>query len=149
MFSVIARVSALLLVNLYRNEVSHDGSLFVSPHFVGGAARQNPLIMRSFPWISLFMFRKALDTFKFLRHVMRANLSARPKCSHRCVSRKETPLKRVEILTHATRKSTEQTSMRAKWFKHITIHPIFQLLHPYSNFSELIRIRHYITVTLQ
>ena len=29
------------------------------------------------------------------------------------------------------------------------IHPIFQLLHPYSNFFELIRIRHYITVTLQ
>ena len=30
-----------------------------------------------------------------------------------------------------------------------TIHPIFQLLHPYSNFFELIRIRHYITVALQ
>ena len=29
------------------------------------------------------------------------------------------------------------------------LHPIFQLLHPYSNFFELIRIRHYITVTLQ
>ena len=27
--------------------------------------------------------------------------------------------------------------------------PVFQLLHPYSNFSGLIRIRHYITVTLQ
>ena len=27
--------------------------------------------------------------------------------------------------------------------------PVFQLLHPYSNFLELIRIRHYITVTLQ
>ena len=66
-------------------------------------------------------FRKAPDTFKFLRHVIRAILSARPKCSHRCVSRKETPLKRVGVLTHATRRSTEQTSMRTKWFKHIAI----------------------------
>ena len=32
---------------------------------------------------------KASDTFKFLRHVMRAILSVRPKCSHRCVSVKE------------------------------------------------------------
>ena len=65
--------------------------------------------------------RREPDTFKFLRHVMRAILSARPKCSHRCVSQQETPLKRVEILTHATRRSTEQTSMRAKWFKQIAI----------------------------
>ena len=33
---------------------------------------------------------KAPDTFNFLRHVMRAILSVRPKCSHRCVSLKET-----------------------------------------------------------
>ena len=31
----------------------------------------------------------------------------------------------------------------------LELHPIFQLLHPYSNFFDLIRIRHYITVTLQ
>ena len=48
--------------------------------------------------------RKAPDTFNFLRHVMRAVLSARPKCSHRCVSLKETPLKPVQVLKHATKK---------------------------------------------
>ena len=37
--------------------------------------------------------RKAPDTFNFLRHVMRAIWSVRPKCSHRCVSLKKTPLK--------------------------------------------------------
>ena len=37
------------------------------------------------------LFRKALDTFKFLRHVTRAFLSTRARCSHRCVSRKKTP----------------------------------------------------------
>ena len=35
-----------------------------------------------------------------LRHVMRAIWSVRPKCSHRCVSLKETPLKPVQILKH-------------------------------------------------
>ena len=44
--------------------------------------------------------RKAPDTFNFLRHVMRAILSLRPKCSHRCGSLKETPLKPVQILRH-------------------------------------------------
>ena len=44
-----------------------------------------PGLSRSFPWVG-----KALDTFNFLRHVMRAILSARPKCSHRCFPRKET-----------------------------------------------------------
>ena len=34
--------------------------------------------------------REAPDTFNFLRHVMRAIWSVRPKCSHRCVSLKET-----------------------------------------------------------
>ena len=38
-----------------------------------------------------FLFRDAPDTFNFLRHVMRAVWSVRPKCSHRCVSLKETP----------------------------------------------------------
>ena len=69
-------------------------------------------------FLSPAKIRKAPDTFKFLRHVMRAILSARPKCSHRYVSRNETPSKCVEILTHATRRSTEQTTMRTKWFKH-------------------------------
>ena len=38
-------------------------------------------------------FRHASDTCNFLRHAMRALLSVRPKCSHRCVSLKESPLK--------------------------------------------------------
>ena len=67
------------------------------------------------------LFRKAPDTFNFLRHVMRAILSVRPKCSHRCVSLKETPLKPVQILKHTTKSSAEQTSMRTKWFKHIAL----------------------------
>ena len=40
-------------------------------------------------------FRKAPDAFKYLRHVMRAALSVRPNCSHRCVSLKESPKKPV------------------------------------------------------
>ena len=76
--------------------------------------------VKNFPFKAHFR-KKAPDTFKFLRHVMRAILSVRPKCSHRCVSRKEISLKPVQILKHATRKSTEQTSMRTKWFKHIAI----------------------------
>ena len=43
-------------------------------------------------------FRKAPDTFNFLRHVMRAIWSVRPKCSHRYVTLKETSLKPVQIL---------------------------------------------------
>ena len=67
------------------------------------------------------LFREASDTFNFLRHVMRAIWSVRPKCSHRCVSLKEPPSKRVEILQHTIQNSTEQTVMRTKWFKHIAI----------------------------
>ena len=66
-------------------------------------------------------FRKAPDTFNFLRHVMRAIWSVRPKCSHRCVSLKETSLKPVQTLKHTTKNSAEQTAMRTKWFKHIAI----------------------------
>ena len=65
--------------------------------------------------------RDAPDTFNFLRHVMRAIWSVRPKCSHRCVSLKETPLKLVQILKRRTFYSAEQTAMRTKWFKHIAI----------------------------
>ena len=67
--------------------------------------------------------RKAPDTFNFLRHVMRAILSVRPKCSHRWVSLslKQTPLKPVQSLEHRTQNSAEQMSMRTKWFKHIAI----------------------------
>ena len=65
--------------------------------------------------------RKAPDTFNFLRHVMRAILSVRPKCSHRGVALKETPVKPVQILKRTTKNSTEQTVMRTKWFKHIAI----------------------------
>ena len=39
--------------------------------------------------LSETFFRDAPDTFNFLRHVMRAIWSVRPKCSHRCVSLKE------------------------------------------------------------
>ena len=66
-------------------------------------------------------FRRAPDTSNFLRHVMRAICSVRPKCSHRCVSLKETPLKPVQSLKHTTKNSAEQTVMRTKWFKHIAI----------------------------
>ena len=66
-------------------------------------------------------FRKAPDTFNFLRRVVRAILSVRPKCFHRCVSLKETPLKPAQILKHTTQISAEQTAMRTKWFKHIAI----------------------------
>ena len=71
--------------------------------------------------VSRAKLREAADTFNFLRHVMRAILSVRPKCSHRCVSLKETPLKPVQILKHTTKNSAEQTVMRTKWFKHIAI----------------------------
>ena len=65
--------------------------------------------------------RNAPDTFNFLRHVMRAIWAVRPKCSHRRVSLKETPLKPVQSLKHTTENSAEQTVMRTKWFKHIAI----------------------------
>ena len=151
--------------------------------------------------------RRVPDTVNFLRHVMRVTVSVRPKCSHRCVSLKETPvyeqktsrfgnfsrsiwqffmlyfpstwihcsqmlyfqqflstaiepkvakwtcfcplkndknainkgkrqscqidpclpphrkplLNLVQILKHTTKNSTEQTTMRTKWFKHIAI----------------------------
>ena len=64
---------------------------------------------------------KPLTSFNFLRHVMRAIWSVRPKCSHRCVSLTETPLKPVQSLKHMTENSAEQTVMRTKWFKHIAI----------------------------
>ena len=70
--------------------------------------------------IRLFV-REAPDTFNFLRHVMRAIWSARPKCSHRCVSLTEAPSKPVQIVKHTTFYSAEQTAMRTKWFKHIAI----------------------------
>ena len=66
-------------------------------------------------------FRKAPHVFKCSRQVMRAMLSVRPKCSHRCVSLKEFPLKPLLILKHATRISAEQTSMRTKCFKHVAM----------------------------
>ena len=67
------------------------------------------------------VIREAPDTFKFLRHVTRAVWSVLPKCSHRCVSPKETPLKAVQIPKHTTKNSAEQTVMRTKWFKHMAI----------------------------
>ena len=70
------------------------------------------------------IIRKAPDTFNFLRHVMRAIWSVRPKCAHRCVSLKETSFKPVLILKHTTKNSAEQTAMRTKWFKHIAIETV-------------------------
>ena len=61
---------------------------------------------------------------ELLRHAMRANLSVRPKCSHRCVSLKESPFKPLQILRHTTRTSTEQPAMRTKCFKHIVIQTV-------------------------
>ena len=49
--------------------------------------------------------REAPDTFNFLRHVMRAIWSVRPKGSHRCVSLRETPLKPVQSLKHTQPKT--------------------------------------------
>ena len=74
-----------------------------------------------FSFFSSPSLRDAPDTFNFLRHVMRAIWSVRPKCSHRCVPLKETPSKPVQILKHTTFYSAEQTAMRTKWFKHIAI----------------------------
>ena len=65
--------------------------------------------------------RNTPDTFNLLKHVMRAILSVGPKCSHRCVSLKETPLKPVQILKHTTKNSAKQSVMRIKRFKHIAI----------------------------
>ena len=74
--------------------------------------------------------RKALDTFKkkCLRHVMRAIVSVRPRCSHSCVSLKEFPFKPVQILKHATRISTKQIRMRTKWAEHIAIPTLHHLV---------------------
>ena len=55
---------------------------------------------------------------------MRAIWSVRAKCSHRCVSLKETSLKPVQILKHTTKNSAEQTAMRTKCFKHIAIQTV-------------------------
>ena len=47
----------------------------------------------SVPWLKPSRLGNAPDTFNFLREVMRAMLSVTPKCSHRCVSLKESPFK--------------------------------------------------------
>ena len=80
------------------------------------------------------MIRKATDAFKCLRHVMRALLSVRPRCSHIRVSLKESPLKPVLILQHVTSKATEQTSMRTKWLN-ISRFKLFRSIayHPHRN----------------
>ena len=99
--------------------------LDVLPNYTSGKKKEpkpNFLVRISSGGVGVFTcIRKAPDTFNFLRHVMRASWSVRPKCSHRCVSLKETPLKPVKILKHRTKNSTEQTVMTTKWFKHIAI----------------------------
>ena len=87
----------------------------------GGGGAEAPFTVKMSP---LFGEKSAPDTFNFLRHVMRAIWSVRPKCSHRCVSLKETLLKPVLILKHTTFYSVEQTAMRTKRFKHIAIQTV-------------------------
>ena len=58
----------------------------------------------------------------FLRHVMRSNLSVRPKCSHRCVSRKETPRNlskssSAQPKTQLSKPLWEQTCLKISRFK--------------------------------
>ena len=65
-------------------------------------------------WYVLLHPLRIMAQFKLLRSVMRAILSVRPKCSHRCVSLKESHLKPVRTLKRTTRISTEQTSMRER-----------------------------------
>ena len=76
-------------------------ALFASkPHmFMCGALKLSGIVRANFRlniaiamlFLSLILLiRDAPDTFNFLRHVMRAICSVRPKCSHRCVSLKET-----------------------------------------------------------
>ena len=79
--------------------------------FLGKKLRSSPKGLSEKHLIRLF----------FLRHLMRAILSVRPKCSHRCASLKETPVKPLQILKNTTKNSAEQTAMRTKWFKHIAI----------------------------
>ena len=83
------------------------------------------LKIRMDQWRSKFSESFSLDRYWSIEcsslHVMRAIVSVRPKCSHRCVSLKEAPSKPVQILQHRARISTEQTSMRTKLFKHIAI----------------------------
>ena len=80
----------------------------------------------------LEMLRAKAEAASCWRYVMRAILSVRPKCSHRYFSLKETPLKPVLILKHATRIST---SMRTKWFKHTAMQIVqeHRLTRNYSN----------------
>ena len=59
------------------------------PYFFGGGKNPGwgmfsvcPLVLQNLCYASCFFLRKALDTFNFLRHVMRAIWSVRPKCSH-------------------------------------------------------------------
>ena len=70
-----------------------------------------------FPVPVRFLQGHPADTLEYLSHSL-SILSARPKFSHRCVSLNQSPWKPVLILTHATRISTEQTSIRTKRFKH-------------------------------
>ena len=80
--------------------------------------------------------RKAHNMFKFLSletRYHRSILSSRPKCYHRCVSLKETPLKPVLILKRVTRRSTAQTSMRTKWFKHVAMKKLFRIISYFRN----------------
>ena len=89
-------------------------------HYCGSGLSQGSFQRTTSIPFDLGLYREAPDTFNFLRQVMRA-IFFRPKCSHRCVSLKETTSKLVRILKHTTKNSAEQTAMRMKWFKHIAI----------------------------
>ena len=77
----------------------------LSRDFAKGVAGTVSLPNFSVSFRFLPFFRRAPDPFNFLRHVMRAIWSVRPKCSHRCVSLKETPLKPVQSLRHTQPKT--------------------------------------------
>ena len=69
------------------------------------------------------LIREAPDTFNYLRHVMRASWSVRPKCSHRCVSLKGNLFETcANPQAHNQKLTAEQTAMRTKWFKQIAIY---------------------------
>ena len=119
------------------------GKTLMNEHF-GAMGTEITVVHKSITYVQKYLainfsFRDAPDTFNFLRHVMRAIWSVRPKCSHRYVSLKETPLKPVQILKHTTFYSAEQTAMRTKWFKHIAILTVQEhlLLLPGCNYNYM------------
>ena len=114
--SLVLVVRMLLPSVVTPHSPEHDAAAQCPPPSLPSRKQRSSIVSTKLPIV-----RDAPDTFNFLRHVMRANWSVRPKCSHRCVSLKETPLKPVQILKRTTFYPAEQTALRTKWFKHIAI----------------------------